>query len=199
MAPRVVLFCRVHGTAIHQSPSGWRGCLECRKIYMRRWRAQRRPQGIIPGGISLRSYWTRMGWITRRLNQGPTKMTLVKPQRRHVCTAVKCRRGHLWSATAYVRPNGSRICKICDRDQRRIRRGARPQWVGGVSIATHDRFYRQEMRRLRAKMIVAHPDKGQHRATGAFILAHRALKTFIKREMMWYTHVGINPPFLKRA
>jgi hypothetical protein len=61
-----------------------------------------------------------------------------------------------------------------------------------VQLRLHDRFVRQELRRLKAVLAASHPDR--RRSGQAFHVARKALVTFVALEVEWYRDVGATMP-----
>lgn len=114
-----------------------------------------------------------------------------------------CKRGHLYtSQTERIGQRGRRSCRTCARDLRRARRRARPAWIdvagrGRISILAHDRFHVRELRRLRAVIVAAHPDKGG--TSQRFIKARLAQDKFLSMERGWYASYGLDVPGARKA
>lgn len=63
---------------------------------------------------------------------------------------------------------------------------------GSVYVSVHDDEYRRQLATLKAIRIAAHPDKGG--SVARFVKAQEELDEFLRREIVWYAQVGLNPP-----
>lgn len=63
-------------------------------------------------------------------------------------------------------------------------------WMCWVEL--HDRLYRAERRRWKARLAAAHPDAGG--TAWRFRAAYAGYQRWLRREARWYAHVGLTPP-----
>lgn len=197
---------RGHVFAIHAAvKNGVRVCVLCRRL--RKRQRYHGMAGLVPAGTSTRSYGARKAWVTRRAVLGPNGLTAAgrdsmskalkeRIQRRghHMSKKTQCIRGHAFTCENTYAVRGKRVCRAC----RRMRLRSRPEWVttsdGQINLKVHDAYFMATYARLRQFMIEAHPDKGRHRSSGAFVRAKKRFDTFCKTEKQWYATVQMPLP-----
>lgn len=197
---------RGHVFAIHAAvKNGVRVCVLCRRL--RKRQRYHGMAGLVPAGTSTRSYGARKAWVTRRTALGPNGLTAAgrdsmsqalkeRIQRRghHMSNKTACIRGHLFTPDNTYVTRGKRICRTC----RQMRFAGRPEWVtihnARVNVKAHDAYFVITYARLRRLMIEAHPDKGHHRSSRAFVRAKKRFDTFVTIEQQWYATVYMPLP-----
>lgn len=198
---------RGHAFAAHAvlSNKGGRICVLCRRI--RKKQSYYRHEGLIPAGESARSYGARKAWVLRRVQHGPNGLTAagrdsvtmatkerIRRHGHHMSNKTTCVRGHMFTSDNTYVTKGRRICRTC----RRIRAAGRPEWVmirnTRVNLKAHDVYFVATYARLRLSMINAHPDKGHHRSTSAFLKAKKRFDMFRQTEQQWYATVQMPLP-----
>jgi hypothetical protein len=162
---------------------------------------------VLPAGASVQSVAVARSWHTRREKYGDRgaspdaadRQARTARRRAQQRRQTHCQRGHrLTDDNVLVYANG-RMCRACNLERARRRRGLRPQWAqvgtARVNVEVHDARCVEEGRALWQAMTSAHPDAGgSHRQ---FIEARQRWQRFLARETAWYKAVGLDMPDLK--
>lgn len=199
----------IHGHAPDRYNRITKQCRECCRLAKRKSPSQ---WGLIPYGVTRRSWMARVAAMTKREKNGGAqtsgdefgrrqRLARLNAKRRTGTRKALCVRGHAmtkdntyWYRVKRGRQAGMlrRMCRACVL----VRTGRRPPFVEmdgvKVSVRAHDRWFLRERKKLLKVVVDAHPDKGG--TSRKFIAARKALDAFVAEEQRWYARLGLSVP-----